>query len=518
MNDVRVNEQFNIKVLEANFTDNLVDNLEWLLSQAKTSKFVVMWDLDVELAPLFKVMPKYVKDKLVRKVPFDYEGYHFFYAPELLFLVSKNNADGYGDVCKLYNLSQFYQGYENPGAEVAERIAEELEHAFHVIGIWPEKLTSPVAVFEQHYMKHMDFPKLLDIPEEIMKDADSAGAFAYAGAKRVWIENYQVGYWNKCFDYDLRSAYANQMKNLLDLRRGTWKRSDEYQAEATYGYCRCLVEIEERVKLHPVIFADVDGSKSTPTGQFMAFLNKAEIDFIREKEIGDVIIQDGYWWKCDKVYTPLKVVVERILQYKEHEVPMVRQLAKQMLNGMWGKMLAKATDGKGFGEFFNPFWAMEVSAAVRLKVADFIYRNKAWNNVIAVQVDGVLLDREIENIPACWKLSHAEEALVISASEIYIADKHPRSLTLDMIKEKVKTNPNKGYYDWTIKRPATLVQAHKMHDYSVLGGEYDSVTAIDLLSTTQTRKFAVYPRSGKELFERVYKSEPLHCGILDTPR
>ncbi len=173
-----------IKVIEAQFSDDYSANNDYLISQ-DTAPFMAFWDLDTQLAPLFASYPKYVQEALYKDGKCKWGLWDAFYIPRKIFVICKDRGANH----KFYHLKQFFPEYEYQGLDIANRMAQELESALHDMGIWPRKLSSPVAIYEDYYMEHLDLPTFADVPEQSRK------ILSYAGqCDNEWCENFKVGY------------------------------------------------------------------------------------------------------------------------------------------------------------------------------------------------------------------------------------------------------------------------------------------------------------------------------------
>lgn len=196
------------------------------------------------------------------------------------------------------------------------------------------------------------------------------------------------------YDYDIVASFPSIARNLIDIRHCEWIHSKEYQSKAYYGYCKCQVTIYDWVQVSPILYEDESGNLSSPTGVFETYLTKGELDFIDKRKIGEYKIIDGWWAIPRRINKPLRIVMDRLLAYKESNNELIRLLAKRMSVGVYGKFGEEHKEE--FGRHFNPVWFSEISTQVRLQVAQFIYKNKCQDHIIHISVDGCLLDCPVE--------------------------------------------------------------------------------------------------------------------------
>lgn len=462
-------------------------------------KLFVFYDLDQAISPLLSKLPISIQKELAIKGKVVWRGWDMFYEPTKILCICKDGGENH----KFYNLAQYFPDYDLKDELIAQRCVQELENALQIMGIWTDTLTSPASIYEKYYMRNLDIPTrndLVDLPKELIE-------YAVNCADRELCETYQISHFDKIFEYDLSSAYASVAKNLLDYRDMDILQSSDYQPESVYGYCKCELDIDKRVKVSPIIYVAPDGTHSTATGLRKDYLSKAEIDFITKYRIGQVDIIDGWWLKPRKEVMPLEHVFDRQLEYKKSNVPLVATLAKEMVNGVIGKFGAEYWDS--VGEFYNPFWFGEPTTQTRLEVGKFIYRNKCWDNLIQVRKDSVMVDRPLDDIPDRWRLAYEGEAIVISNDLTFLENRHPKHWTLAEVKEMFTEHPNTSYYEKKLDTLVTLEDAHKRKAWKELGLGKQAISSIDFYRLKTDRRFDDLPQTGGDIMNHVYKSEPL---------
>jgi hypothetical protein len=345
----------------------------------------IVWDLDASVAPLLKLLGEDRCSKLYRTGKCYLSPFSLFYITGKVFSVKPVFKRPRSS---LYDIRPYYpESYYSPSLAHLVGKGEELLEALRLMNLYPRKLTSPIAIWEQCVMNHLNLPTAWNMPRE-------AAEFAWHCGGKLWTEAYKVGYFEEAYDYDIEASFPSIAGQLVDIRHCKWVESNNYIKEALYGYCRCIVTIFDRVKVSPIIYTDVEGNLSTPTGTWQTYLTKGEIDFIEKYKIGKVRILEGWWATARREIRPLAIVMNRLLAYKFHENELVRYLAKRMSVGVYGKFGEER--GDRFGRHFNSCWFAEISTQVRLEVAEFIYKNKLEDNLIHIGVDGVLLDKEIK--------------------------------------------------------------------------------------------------------------------------
>jgi hypothetical protein len=351
----------------------------------------VCWNLEATVAPLLKMLGKELCEKLYKETKCFCRPFSIFYIPSKVFSIKPVFSH---KRTNLYDISQYYPDLKEPDSVTEiEKLGHRLMEALAKMNLYPTKLSSPITIYEQCVMSHLNLPTWLDMPDE-------ACEFAINCSNKLWIEAYQIGYFGNAFDYDMTASFPSIAKDLKDIRKCEWVSSDKYRTDAVYGYLKGKVTIYNWVKVSPIIYIDDNGRLSTPTGTWETYLTMDEWLFIFKNGIGKFELEEG-WWAIPKDFTwalhpPLEIVMERLLAYKDHSDELVRMLAKRMSVGVYGKF-GEEYENK-FGKHHNPCWFAEISTKARLKVAEFIYKHQLQNNLIHVSVDGVLLDAKVEDL------------------------------------------------------------------------------------------------------------------------
>jgi hypothetical protein len=356
-----------------------------------------------------------------------------------------------------------------------------LEHALHIMGIWPKKLSSPAAIFQDYYGKHLDLPTYKDFMPE------HSGLLEYAAecAGNEWNEIFKIGKFD-CFSYDRKSAYSNEMIKLLDNRPKYMQivEAPEYIPEAEYAYCKCDIEINDNVTLHPILNIGANGILTAKTGEWTGYLTKGQMDFIKRWQIGDYEIINGWWLIPKTKVRPLEQFIPRILAFKEHPNKLVKYLAKMMVNGFAGKFNEEYKER--VGNLYNPMWSAEIITGNALDLAATIYRTKSFKDIIQVKVDEFKTTKKLAEIPDGYKESSGE-CLVIDNENVFYKNQHPDGFNLQQAMAIMTEHPNVGYFE--------------------RGG-----AVIDLFKLALTRDFKKLPETNADLLNNIYESKPLTIG------
>lgn len=467
----------------------------------------VCWNLNATVAPIIRLIGRDRATKLHETKKAHCPPFKLFYVPDKLFAITHIPS---GDRVTLYGLDQYFPGYEEPVLlEHVKAFGEKLMGELKKMNLEPDKLTSPIAIYEQCILKYLDLPQVNDMPVD-------AAEMAYRCAGKLWIEAHQIGYFDPAYDYDLTSAFPSAAKELVDIRHCQWIRTDQYQETAVYGYALCDITIKPEIKVSPILEKMPDGFLFSPVGQWTSYLTKAEIDFINWYEIGETKIKDA-WWAIPlttPMPKPLEIPLADLLKYKDR-TELQSILAKRMSVGVYGKFGEEWDES--FGPYFNPCWFAEISTNIRLKVGTFIYENHLEDCVLHISVDGVLSDQPAHGFnknvkprskDGSWKLDAVAPALVVSSGLLYHQDKKPKGLTINKVLDMIDEHPQSSYYTEKIRRRVTLGDALATDRFETLGRDVLMPTSFDFHTLHHDRCFPNLPKTGEQLANNIYMSRP----------
>ena len=146
----------------------------------------VSWELDATVAPLLKLLGERRCRKLHDTHKCYYAPFNCFYVPSKVFSITHIPTH---DKVNLYDLAQYFPELDEPEDLLeVQMLGEKLIYELKKMGLEPTKLTSPVAIYEECMMQYLDLPGVFDMPKE-------AAEFAYRCSGKLWIEAFQLGYW-----------------------------------------------------------------------------------------------------------------------------------------------------------------------------------------------------------------------------------------------------------------------------------------------------------------------------------
>jgi len=499
--------------------------MDWLL-QPQEGTIRVLYYLNQNVASLAKIC-QFTQEEVVKlnsktnKAYFP--PYKINYIPNKYFALHRGYYWGapfafFGDAHQYKNTEASYDnGVEDciRKAKIAQEIGEEAYHALQSIGLKPKSLTSPIKTFEEEVLSKYNLPSVDDISLE-------AGYYAYECCKGNWVEAFQLGHWDKVWNYDIVSAYPAQMTKLLDLRLGKWIQSNKFIPEAKYGYCKGIIHINKDVEFTPFIYRQ-ENKGGLPalhciTGSYPKFIRKQGIEFLQRWKQGSYDIEDGWWWIPDKEVRPLEQVVNWLYLEKEKAEGQKKTVIKRCMAAMFGKMLEIRNNE--FGKLFNPVWAAEVEGETRLEVADFVLRNRAERDIIHVAVDGVVMNRPVElgeQGIGKWGLNSISPCLCAGTGAIALRDKGVGDFHLkyDWLRDQIEKEPEANEYKLSRMIPITVAEAAN-GKYEKLG-ELQELSKVVSIGQGEKRCYREQPKTGGELLQRTYSSSPWDVSLVGKP-
>lgn len=319
----------------------------------------------------------------------------------------------------------------------SQNVAHQVYDALTRLGMKPTLLTSPIKTLQKEVLEKMNLPTISDVPDE-------AGKMFYECCTGGWVDCFKKGYFSKVYDWDIISAYASQLRNLIDFRGAEFKQVKKIPEDLrAFGAFNVIVDTD--ADLHPLVCTSKPRNMML-NGKFESTLRLEKIRFLYERKLGTVKVLDGWTYmpKTDK--KPLQMMIDRLYARKSVGQGMDREIPKRLINGLWGKMGEVFKNGE-FGPMANTLWASEVESNIYLKDAAFCLDHNFIP--ICITTDGVVTDKDL-NIPSGtgmgeWKLNQITEALVIGAGQVALKGKQGKgdfSLDFDKLMGMIKETPD----------------------------------------------------------------------------
>ena len=498
----------NICNTTSQITDNRLDNLLYWLSEQPGDKLKVVWDIDEFTAPLLRLCPKHVIERLAKRGVAEWRHFKIRYIKEKLIMVRFRERTP----AIYYNLSRWYPDIDagEPPDDLQE-LSDALLETLYQMGYVPNKLTSPVAMYEDCIMSGMSLPIARD---HYNVEDWQAARYANRCINRAWREVYQLGYFEDTVDWDIESAYGTVTHGLLDTRYIKWVHSTKFIKEACYGYLAVRLEMDADV--HPIIYRNKETNRlSTPNGEWYTYITKEEYQHIVDYELGIVEIQDGWYGIPQSIVYPWANAFDTLYKYKYSNDPLIRSTAKQIMASVWGKFRELHEHRPGM--YFNAFWGAQCETLPRLEVHRHIIRNSLERLLICTTVDGCVVENDgrgrgeykhKSDNGFTWKMSYVGPTLALSSYNTWYGDKRPESMTLRDVMGMIWESPNALDYKRQLTRRVTMKEALEHNDISLVGIEREFYTGFSMLGQEYERHYPHRPMTGGDLLENTYLSGP----------
>lgn len=267
-------------------------------------------------------------------------------------------------------------------ANLTKRVADYFWNlVYKNMEYYPKRPFSKGKIAEEYFLSKCFIPTINDIPHRALELAYNS----YLGGR---FELIQKGYFEKCYTYDIKSAYPAIIANLIDYNKGIWKRckNGKINKDAYSGYYECRIDCLE---LYVSPFTRKIPLSIYPNGNFKQTLTKNEIEFIRKNfNSADIKIIDGIEFFPDEILTPFSEEINKLYAWKEREKDEdVKYAVKIFMNAFYGKTIQKSGDLNLTGKVFNPIWASEITSQTRLKLLSLMLQD--IESVIGCSTDSV---------------------------------------------------------------------------------------------------------------------------------
>ena len=402
-----------------------------------------------------------------------------------------------GQSARFYDMSQYRESHglvPNGGlAYCKEKAIEARDTAYAVmqvltdIGLKVEDFGTPVKIFVKNLLSDKPFPT---VPHEVAKMCITC--IEDGG---TWIETFKRGYFPEAWHLDLRSSYGSSMINLVDTRRGTWHRSKDYIQSALYGYMNCTVNMTAR--FHPILYR-ASNICLTPVGKWNRGLNKKQVDFIRQYELGSVEIHDGYWYvPKGEQYEFLKGAVTWLFNKRMDLQGLPKKVVGRIIQSLYGMTLHRTRTG--FGELFNPQIAVECEVDSALKMAKLCLDNNIIP--IATHTDSILTDIELPVVDTktigCWRCDAHGRAISLGMNKAVCVEglnHHAEtSINFDWLYKNLSDNPEATEFIMKAPMPWSLGNCVNYNQLNKLGTIEDKQNVLNLKAYCVKRIYSDRP-------------------------
>jgi len=484
--------------------------LDFLLADSHPYNIQVFYNLDHAVSRLCKRLTEgdittLWKDNVLIKPP-----YKVKFIPKSMFTIDQ----GEGNNHRFTTISDMTQYMDAPIApnlseeQIKEKLRETVKVAWEVynalrkLKLNPKTLVNPVRTLQNDVLDKMQLPTIDDCPDE-------AGEYAYNCCVGGWVETKTRGWFPNVNDWDINSAYSDQLRKLVRFKEGdgTWEKVTSLppdRIEGMMGFFRAIYDTE--ADLHPILSTSDKTRNMTLNGRDENWMTLRKIDFVTMRKLADVKLIDGWLFTPKQVVTPLCDVINHLQERKQTSEGMDKNVIKRLMNGTWGILLqVQKAEGNALAPSYNSPWGAEVESNVHIEVCRFCLDNNIMPLYIMTDGVGTDVDLKIESSKEMgkWKLDATTPALIMGSGVIALKDKHGKgafSLDYDSLMATIKEHPE---YD-TI---------HMQADGFVSMGEAIERKRIDLMGESETDIRAIILNSD---LKRCYINEPSNFGELIT--
>jgi len=537
---------------------SLDESLSFLSRHSMRVTHCFWYNMDYDIDAIIKRLPVSYLMRLHANGKVRYKDFYIKYLPKKLFSIRRGR-----DVVRFYDLYQFFlesldsasQKYLKKGKTVLPFKTAALNED---IGVWNEytseivrycimdaKLTAQLGGLLQRYLiqdikltpqmyiskaglSKQYFRQNADIPDihKIRKDVLRLGFYAYKGGR---FELLKKGHFEHVELYDLKSAYASEIANLIDVTVGEWRYTKEVHEDAYYGFYVIDVDLPYRFIL-PLPYVTTNDVLIYPYGLFTTVVTKQEIDATLQPK--EYEVRYGYEFYPSEIRYPFRDGIMKLFAIKDAADPesYLYDLAKKMSNSLYGSFYEKIKKEEHIaaGILFNPINASIITANTRVKAYLFALQHE--EDTVAFATDSVLFDGKKriadENKIGGWDLQADGDSVCIQ-SGLYQIDnkiktrgfKSGSSITTPDGKYKsifkyIQAFPERKIYKGTVKRPLHIVESlihSKKYSINNVNRWIEFKKTLDI-NKDQKRVFLEEFKNGGELWKKKISSDPRFIG------
>jgi len=532
-------------------TLNADEILAFLTQHKYRNAINVFYNLDYDFGVIVKGLPEENVREIAKEGKTQYKQYKIAWLPRKFFRIQTRN-----ETYAFYDIAQFFQykplrqasvefgvgekmdvdvptltkekeicenidliiKYCLNDAILAQRLTDYFYKKMREANIPAVKPISTAYLSENYFIAKCDIPTFYDAPRRIQQIAYNS----YHGGR---FEIFRRGYYEgEVYNYDINSAYPNQIKNLPDLRGLKWEETRKYHEDAVLGYYTVKIHYTEEPLIAPIGIKPKD-KLIFPIGTFTTTITKEELDVVTD--LADVKILFGYeaWWK-ENEYTevyPFKEEIERLYNERQRlkrEGNDLEYQIKIILNSAYGKF--KQIKGGKLGNLTNFIYATEITARTRIQLYKATQGREEC--VLSYATDGIVTTEKL-NLPISKNLGEWDfeqgDAIVLIMSGIYeiYKDNQPikarrrgikKKAWQDKLKDVLARLSEGSVIQHKINRPIKVKEAiaQRSKGQTLIGAFIDEERSIDINGDTKRRwekKFAC----GIDVLREFHNSTPL---------
>lgn len=268
-------------------------------------------------------------------------------------------------------------------AELTKRLADYFWNIiYEKLQFYPKSPMSKGKLSEEYFLHTCKIPAINNIDTKVVHTAYDS---FYGGR----FEILKRGYMEKCYCYDIKSAYPSEIANLPNFNNGVFQKVNKVNDNAYTGFYKCKVFALEN-EFSPFKQKVKNVLNIYPNGGFVQYLAKTEIDFCALHFPNVVINVDfGYEWVPKRLDYPFKSEIERLYRWKDSEKDEdIKYCVKIILNSLYGKFIQVSGNDNVTGRLFNPLYASLITAGCRVKILELALQKP--ESIISFSTDSVI--------------------------------------------------------------------------------------------------------------------------------
>ena len=474
--------------------------LHFLTHQRFRTHHVFSYNLQYDAEAVLKMLPKENLNDLMEDRTTTYSAFTIKYIPKKLLTIK----DRHRNTARFFDIAQFFEmKLETAVSKYLNMHKLDYPHTARLntdLSVWKEDfpdilkynlndsyITGLLAAFLQENLYHLfqfnprsyiskaslakDLVRIRGYIPDVLKLPVKARQYAFYAYKGGRFEVCARGYFPDTRLYDITSAYPFQIRDLIDVTYGEWKKVTDMHDEAHYGFYLCKVFVMP-APLCPMAYLLPNGVVCFPAGWIKTYLTKQEIEAYQR--YADITVLFGWEFYPSRIRYPFRKYIDLLFsQKKQYEKTDYKyDLVKKMMNSLYGCFYEKNPDGLKIktGILFNPAYASIITANTRAQL--FTAAKKHERQVIALQTDSILFDGAV-SMPESkdlggWQLESKGKAVVLQSGIYRLDDKirlrgmqKARAISYDgrqypNVFDMIEANPEPTKYEYVTERPHHL--------------------------------------------------------------
>lgn len=378
-----------------------------------------------------------------------------------------------------YDLKKFFPDYAPKNLDDLMSKANELMNALTTLNWQTESLSSAIGIYEDAVLDKEYLPTIYSMPDT--PEADELLEMCYKMMCREWRAIYKVGAFQNIFHGDLHGSYPSIIKDFYDTDDCIVWKANSFQ-KSDWGI------VEGTINITSDYCPIVNKYGDTYVGKNTDVFTTEQIGFLYHYKQGTFKLDKGLFVNFNKEIKPFEELMNNL--YIQRDMKGVfNTLAKGSSVGIYGRMSEEHPEK--YGKLFHPLYSVLTTSRTSIKVAKFILDHHLEQGLISVIVDGfqstIQPDYPGSKNFGDWEIQKVN-TLALSVGHLYTesADgKNTKDANLNTYQsmiEAIKAHPNKSYYNEVLLHK----NAAECH-----------------------RHFRQYPKTGRQLLEKVWNSEPI---------